>query len=230
MRISIAALLNALCLVIVSVPARAEIRGHVLFQGKAPTPRALDLSADPACLRLQDGPVRSPTVVNKDRVSDAFVYLVDPPDGSHRAWEPAELSLTRCSFSPRVFGMLVGQKLRVTNHDPTLHTVHVKATAGGFLRSLPRKGQSVERRMRSPQIMVPIESRSHPWMRAYMGILAHPYFGVTDRKGAFSLPTEGLPDGKYQLRLWHPELGETTGVVRVQSGRGQAILTLSGNG
>ena len=62
--------------------------------------------------------------------------------------------------------------------------------------------------MRALQVMVPIESRSHPWMRAYMAVLAHPYFAVTNREGAFHFPTQGLPDGMYELRLWHPELGE----------------------
>ena len=228
MRILIPAL--TLFCVTVGTPAGADIQGRVVFRGKAPAPERIDLSADPACRRLQKGSAPSPVPVFKDRVADAFVYLVDPPAGAHRAWGPAELNLTRCTFSPRVFGMLVGQKLRVTNHDPTLHTVHVKATVGGFLKSLPRRGQSVERRMRAPQLMVPIESRSHPWMRAYMAVLAHPYFAVTNREGAFQFTTEGLPDGAYQVRLWHPELGETTGRVQVKKGQGRVVLTLESPG
>ena len=204
----------------------AEIRGRVLFRGKSPAPKSIDFSADPACWRLQNHQPKKLVAVNEDRVVDAFVYLEDPPEPPHRVWEAAELNVEGCAFSPRVFGMLVGQKLRVTNQDPTLHTVHVRAAEGGFLKSLPRKGQAVEKRMRSPQVMVPIESRSHPWMRAYMAVLEHPYFGVTGRDGTFAFDTTGLPDGTYRVRIWHPELGEATGTVRVIDGRGQLVLTL----
>lgn len=51
-------------------------------------------------------------------------------------------------------------------------------------------------------------------MCAYTAVLAHPYFAVTDREGAFLFASDGRPDGTYLVRRWHPEVGETEAMSR----------------
>ena len=41
--------------------------------------------------------------------------------------------------------------------------------------------------------MVPFKCDVHGWMNAYVGVLDHPFFAVTDEDGKFEL--KGLPPG-----------------------------------
>jgi hypothetical protein len=44
-------------------------------------------------------------------------------------------------------------------------------------------------------------------MFAYVGVVDHPWFAVTDQNGNFSLPA-GLPPGQYTLAAAHLKAGE----------------------
>jgi hypothetical protein len=50
-------------------------------------------------------------------------------------------------------------------------------------------------------------------MNAYVGVLEHPYFAVTDTEGKFELNT--LPAGSYTIEAWHERLGAQTQMVTV---------------
>ena len=56
--------------------------------------------------------------------------------------------------------------------------------------------------------MVPFKCDVHGWMNAYVGVLEHPYFAVTDKDGKFTL--KGLPPGTYTIEAWHEKLGTQT--------------------
>ncbi|HWE37464.1 MAG TPA: carboxypeptidase-like regulatory domain-containing protein [Isosphaeraceae bacterium] len=45
----------------------------------------------------------------------------------------------------------------------------------------------------------------HPWMTAWWLVLDHPYFAVTDEKGAFEI--RDVPTGPQQVVVWHEALG-----------------------
>jgi hypothetical protein len=49
----------------------------------------------------------------------------------------------------------------------------------------------------------------HPWMFAYVGVVKHGWFTVTDSSGKFALPP-GLPAGRYTVAAVHQKLGELT--------------------
>ena len=53
--------------------------------------------------------------------------------------------------------------------------------------------------------MVPFKCDVHGWMNAYVGVLDHPYFAVTDKDGKFEL--KSLPPGTYTIEAWHEKLG-----------------------
>jgi hypothetical protein len=50
-------------------------------------------------------------------------------------------------------------------------------------------------------------------MHAYLFVLDHPYFAVSDDAGNWSI--EGLPPGQYSLAIWHEELGKQQQNVKV---------------
>jgi hypothetical protein len=61
--------------------------------------------------------------------------------------------------------------------------------------------------------MIPVKCDVHKWMRAFIGVVPHPYFMVTGADGAFELPN--LPPGDYTLAVWHEKLGEKSQAIHV---------------
>jgi hypothetical protein len=45
----------------------------------------------------------------------------------------------------------------------------------------------------------------HPWMNARVGVFDHPYFAVTDERGAFEIRL--APKGAWRLKVWHEKVG-----------------------
>jgi hypothetical protein len=56
-----------------------------------------------------------------------------------------------------------------------------------------------------PEVMVRVMCNIHPWMRAYIGVLPHPFYAVTSSDGVFEI--RNLPPGQYTLEAWHEKLG-----------------------
>ena len=50
-------------------------------------------------------------------------------------------------------------------------------------------------------------------MRAYVGVVEHPYFAVTTDGGNFEL--KGLPPGTYTVEAWHAKAGTQTQQVTI---------------
>ena len=43
----------------------------------------------------------------------------------------------------------------------------------------------------APEVLLRMKCDVHPWMFAHIGVCEHPYFGVTDKDGNFTIP--GVP-------------------------------------
>src|SRR4030095_6262499 len=57
-----------------------------------------------------------------------------------------------------------------------------------------------------PEKLVPFKDNQHPWQRAYVRVVEHPFFAVSDEQGNFKI--EGLPPGQYKVVAWHERFGE----------------------
>ena len=65
-------------------------------------------------------------------------------------------------------------------------------------------------------MMLHVTCDVHRWMNAYVGVVAHPYFAVSNRSGRFTI--EHVPPGTYRLQFWHERLGSITQTVKVADG------------
>jgi len=65
----------------------------------------------------------------------------------------------------------------------------------------------------APEVMVPLECNVHGWMHAWLGVLPHPFFGVSGSDGSFTI--KGLPPGTYTIEAWHEKYGTQTATVTV---------------
>lgn len=198
------------------------ITGRVTFEGALPPDEIIRLDADPQCVAQAQGEVsrEGAVLIGDDRsVQNVFVYVAQGlPPGDYPPPESAVvLDQQKCRYVPRVLGVQVGQALTIRNSDTLLHTVRADAaTNPRFNVATPLKGFEVTRTFPAAEVMVPIECDMHPWMHAYVGVLEHPFFSVTDQAGNFSV--KGLPAGTFTLVAWHERLGTVTREITVQPG------------
>jgi hypothetical protein len=69
--------------------------------------------------------------------------------------------------------------------------------------------------------MVPFKCDVHGWMNAYVGVMDHPFFAVTDDNGGFEIP--GLPAGTYTVEAWHEKLGAISQSVTLTAKETKAV-------
>jgi hypothetical protein len=205
------------------VPGGA-VTGRVFLLGTPPPEKAVTLDA--ACGRLHPAPMttRHYVVGAGGTLADVFIYVKQgaPPRPAVPTTEPPFpfLDQVNCEYVPYVLGVQVGQVLKVRNSDPLLHNVHLVSKAGNKERNVgqPVRGMVTDFVFEKPEIFVQFKCDVHPWMFAYIGVVEHPWFAVTDGNGMFTLPP-GLPAGRYTLAAVHRKLGEQTQVITVGSNR-----------
>jgi plastocyanin len=196
------------------------ITGTVTLDGPAPAMTTLRLASEPACSSQHAGSVLAgDALVHDGRVENAFVYIKEGLGERVFAVpaEPVTVDQRGCVYRPHVTGARVCQPIAFLNSDPVLHNVHgrpVRSASWNF--SMGVKGSRRTVRIETPEVMVEVGCDVHPWMRAYLGVLEHPYFAVTGPDGRFTLPD--VPAGDYLLASWHERFGVREGRVRLGAG------------
>lgn len=200
----------------------AEITGKVTLKGTPPAERKVAFDALCGKLHTKDAFTRHYVVGADGGLANVFVYLKEVPAG--KTYTPPEkmpvLDQVNCFYEPYVMGVMVNQKFQIKNSDPLMHNVHATPKVPGnkeFNVGQPVQGMVTERTFSSPEVLVRFKCDVHPWMFAYVGVLPHPYFAVTDKDGKFKLPSD-LPAGKYTLVAYHLKAGEATQEITVADG------------
>jgi plastocyanin len=189
------------------------ITGSVSYRGVPPPPTEMRTSADSACGGRS---VAYDVAVNGGRVENVFVYIREGLEGRvfERPTTPVTIDQQGCLYRPHVVGAQSGQEIVFLNSDPTLHNVHTtprNSRPTNF--GLGVKGARRSIRIPRAEVMVEVRCDVHPWMRAYIGVLDHPYFAVTGPEGTFRF--EQVPPGEYVLEAWHERFGRRTARVRL---------------
>lgn len=60
---------------------------------------------------------------------------------------------------------------------------------------------------------VPVLSKTHMEMEAYVVVLDNPFFAVTDRSGKATI--KDAPEGSYRITAWHPRVKGKSAMVQV---------------
>lgn len=195
-----------------------SVSGTVKFSGTAPENEILSMAADPTCVAAHKEPVRAETVVvnSNGTLKNVFVYVKEGLAGKTFP-APAEtvtIDQKGCQYHPHVFGIQVGQNLEIINSDSTLHNVHSLAEQSKqFNLGMPIQGMKLKKKFEAPEIMVKLKCDVHPWMSAFIGVLNHPFFGVSNDSGSFEI--KDLPAGEYTIEAWHEKYGAQTQKVTV---------------
>jgi hypothetical protein len=194
------------------VPSGNEgtVTGVVSYNGTPPTPKKIDTSADPVCGQKDPNLSTEDTVVKDGKLANTFVYIKEgtTADGKKIAdlsWStPSDavgLDQSGCHYRPHVLGVQTNQKLRITNSDPTQHNIHpTPKNNPEWNQTQPNGAPPIEKSFARAEVLIPVKCNQHPWMKAYVGVLKHPYFAVTGEDGAFTL--KDVPPGTYTVAAW----------------------------
>jgi plastocyanin len=197
----------------------ASVAGKISFEGTPPVPEKIKTSADPKCQALHPTGLERQTIdTSGGGLKDVFVYVKSGLPGSYPApSEPVLLDQHGCMYSPHIVTVQAGQPLKIRNSDDTLHNIHPRpAVNQEFNIGQPRQGMESTKTFDKPEVMIPVGCDVHPWMRAYIAVLNHPFFAVTKEDGTYEI--KGLPPGEYEIEAWHEKLKNQTQKITVKDG------------
>ena len=140
-------------------------------------------------------------------LANVFVYIKEGLSQNYAVPKaPVILDQHHCRYVPHVFGLQVGQTLKILNSDPTFHNVHALAqTNKAFNLGMSKVEKVKTRAFDHAEVMIPLRCNVHPWMKAYAGVLEHPFYAVTDTTGKYKL--NAIPAGEYVIAAWHEVFG-----------------------
>jgi plastocyanin len=196
------------------------IKGKVQITGKLPGNSVIRMGVDPMCSKANAGKrvIQETFVATADgslanvfvRVKGNFPQTPPPP-------QPVVIDQHNCVYFPRVVGARVGQKIQIKNSDNFMHNVDaLSGKSNGFNIAQPRAGLVYEFKPKNEEVMMHVKCDVHSWMNLYIGIVANPYFAVSDAMGGFEI--RGVPPGTYSVEGWHEKLGLVSKMVTVKAG------------
>ena len=207
------------------VPTGKEgtITGTIAYNGAAPAAKKIDTSADPVCGQKSPNLATEDNVVTNGKLEYAFVYIKDGATtdgtkvGDYTFTAPSDsvtLDQNGCHYKPHVMGAMVNQKLNITNSDPTQHNIQFTPKNNpDWNQSQPNGAPALTHSFARSEVLVPVKCNQHPWMKAYVGVLKHPFFAVSAEDGTFTI--KGVPPGTYTVAAWHE--GGATGTEKTMS-------------
>ncbi|MCA1556989.1 MAG: carboxypeptidase regulatory-like domain-containing protein [Acidobacteria bacterium] len=217
-----------------------SITGTIALTGQPPAAAPIDMSADTNCASKSQGAVVETVAVKDGKLQNVFVYVKEgslatggnrisgftfPTPGS-----AVTLDQVGCRYSPHIVGVQVNQKLSVVNSDPTAHNINVQPSKGNPSWNISQSPGTapIEKSFTRPETLIPVKCNQHPWMKAYVGVLKHPFFAVSAADGTFTI--KDVPPGKYTIVAWHEKFGEQTIEVTVpDNGAGTANFSFDGS-
>lgn len=186
----------------------ATITGTIKLAGAAPASAAIQMSADPYCQSQHTAPVMNEevTAAADGSLANVFVYIKDIKGNFAPSATAAVLDQKGCQYFPHVSGVQIGQKLTIRNSDSTLHNVHCLGKENPeFNVGQPVQGMTSDKTFEKAEVMIKFKCDVHSWMNSYVGVLPHPFFGVSGANGQFTIAN--LPPGTYTLVAWHQKYG-----------------------
>lgn len=217
----------------VDASTAGSVSGIVKLQGNPPNRRAINMAAVPNCSKEHASPALTEEAVPGDdgTLQNVVVYLKG--DFSSYTFEipnvPVKIDQSGCIYKPHVTALMVGQPLQVTNSDQATHNIHSLAKANRRRNdSQSPGGAPITQSFSRQEIAIQVKCNVHPWMKAYVAVLAHPYFQVTGEDGSFEI--RNVPPGKYELYAWHELFGTSEENITIGPGESKNVgITLKAN-
>ena len=85
-----------------------------------------------------------------------------------------------------------------------------------FKQGMPKGAPDLEVVFPRPELGVRFNCTLHSWKAAYVTVVEHDFYAVSDDAGDWSI--EGLPPGKYIVEAWHEKYGKQKAVFSIGAG------------
>jgi hypothetical protein len=209
----------ATCFVGMWASTAGTVTGKISFKGSKPAPAKIMMNADPKCVKMHTGKdVTSEQVVvnSNNTLKYVFVYVKKGLEGKKFPTPSDKKTIEQkgCMYTPHMFGVMVNQPIEISNDDATLHNIHaLPKNSKQFNIAQPKQGMKTVQKFDKSEIMVKVKCEVHNWMAAYVGVLDHPFYAVSDDQGNFTI--KNLPAGDYEIEAWHEKFGTMTAKVTV---------------
>jgi Polysaccharide lyase family 4, domain II len=196
------------------------IKGHIKLTGKLPGNPIIRMGMDPMCSKMTAGKrmIQEYVVASIDgSLANVFVRLQGTFPRTPVPTQPVVIDQSQCIYGPRVVGARVGQSVQVKNSDNLLHNIDASSAKGnGFNFAQPRAGLVYEFKPKAEEVMMHLKCDVHNWMNAYIGIVDHPYFAVSNTMGNYEISK--VPPGTYTIEAWQEKLGTVKKTITVKAG------------
>jgi plastocyanin len=189
----------------------------------------------PAAFAMAQGQVRGRVTIqerpgeqNTD-LGNTVIYLV-PTDNARPRTTPttATIAMSGRAFEPRVRVVTPGSRVEFPNQDPFSHNIFSTTPGAVFDLGLYPAGRSKDASFRRAGAF-PVYCNIHPRMTAFVVVTPTPYFTMPTADGRWSI--DGVPAGRYQVRVWHERAPEVTTDIEVGAvGRVGVDLALDARG
>jgi hypothetical protein len=194
------------------------ISGEVKFAGNPPPRGKLEVTKDQEVCGKTEKFSEELVVGENGGIQNAVVYLANIGKGKKLevAGQNPVLDQKGCQYLPHVLMFPVGSSLDILNDDGILHNIHTHSEKNPpFNKAQPKFRKKMTQKFDQPEMPFKVSCDAHGWMGGWFVVQDHPYYVVTDVKGAFQLTD--VPLGDYELKVWHETLGETTQKVSVKA-------------
>ena len=197
--------------------SEGKITGKVTFAGKILQRKLIDTSSDPVCQDANPELYTEDIIITAGKLANVFVYVSGDMLELYAFDAPKSdvlMAHRGCQLVPHVLGMQLSQTLKIANEDATTHNTHFMLKANkDWNQSQPEKSPPIERKFETAEVLIPVRDNQHPWQKAYVSILSHPFFAVSARNGSYQIA--GLPPGQYTVVAWHERFGEQRAEISV---------------
>ncbi len=208
----------------VRVAGGAKLIGSVDFEGVIPRDSTITLPAD------QGGCGQTITTRSVDnngtKINGAVVWLTDIRSGKPLPIQRRfELVNEDCQLSPHVQAVFTSGTLNVASEDVAMHRDRIINVGTGETEGIAPFNDNGEvvpfDRLLDKPAQLEVICDLHPWSKAHILVLDHPYFAMSQKSGAFSI--EDIPPGTYRVKAWHPALGVAEQTVTVGAGQPSSV-------
>lgn len=202
----------------VDVPVGGSIKGAITYAGEIPPRQKLEITKDVNVCGKQPHYKEDLVVGSNKGLANVVVSLTNITQGKATSalGTTFEVDQNGCAFKPHITLVPAGVELAILNSDGILHNIHtyseknppINVAQPGFKKRL---GQTFAH----PEV-IRMACDVHNWMGAYIVVVEHPYYAITDENGNFELAN--VPPGTYTVQYWQETLGKQTAEVTVTEG------------
>ena len=188
--------------------AWGDLKGRLVYDGEAPERKKLVVDKDVECCGKFDIRDESLMVGEDGGLQNVYIYVRTKgvavcPDLKENLEKPVLLDNRDCIFMPHCMSIWAPEQgFHIVNSDPVAQNVAFSPlldTPANII--LPVDGDANWHFKRAQRAPVPIACNYHPWERAYVLPLDHPYVAITGKDGSFTIPK--LPVGELEFQIWH---------------------------